>query len=154
MACAGRLLQAARCPAPVLAARWSEASITMLTPAGGAILLTHLVPGAPHPVVRLRVGGMTMYHDCVGTDPPRSSMGCTGWQPSSSVSQSAAVIHSPKWGLPNSTCCQAFALAAKASAACEVHWGLRRVLTAAPLLCAALWRAGRRGSAADHSGGV
>ena len=55
-ACAGRLLQAARCPAPVLAARWSEASITMLTPAGGAVLLTHLVPGAPHPVVRLRVG--------------------------------------------------------------------------------------------------
>ena len=67
---AGRLLQAARCPAAVLAARWSEASITMLTPAGGAVLLTHLVPGAPHPVVRLRVGGMTMCHECIGRTHP------------------------------------------------------------------------------------
>lgn len=40
----------------MLAARWSEASITMLTPTGAAALLTHMLPGAPAPVVRSRVG--------------------------------------------------------------------------------------------------
>ena len=120
---AGRLLQSARCPVPVLAARWSEASITMLTPGGGAILLTHLVPGAPHPVVRLRVGRMTMCHECVGEDPPCSSMGCSGWQPPSGVSRLAAVISTPESGRPDAACCHASALAARAGAACEGHWG-------------------------------
>ena len=53
---AGHQLQRGRCKGAVLAARWSEASITMLTPTGPAALLTHVLPGAPPPVVRSRVG--------------------------------------------------------------------------------------------------
>ncbi len=48
----------------MLAARWSEASITMLTPTGAAALLTHMLPGAPAPVVRSRVGTCARMVSC------------------------------------------------------------------------------------------
>lgn len=51
----GLLQQWARAHPPVLAARWSEASITMITSSGGAALLTHSFRNNSQPVVRSKV---------------------------------------------------------------------------------------------------